>query len=381
MTEKEVAELLRKYRSGECSPEELAFMERWYADLEQNAPDLEYPHSAEAHERVWQEALARHALVRRPNKHTAHIWAAAVTIAMLMATGIVYFNTIRSGHSRQSTEELYSYNKAHDRQPGSNKAILTLANGEEILLNDSSNGTIAQQSGTIITKNGKGQLTYITNYAADTAVRADNNYNTVTTPNGGRYQINLPDGSLVILNAASSLRYPVRFGSHNRTVELSGEAYFEISQDVTRPFLVVSSTQTVKVLGTHFNISCYPEETVKTTLAEGSILLTGPRLPSKTLKPGQQAIQTAQGLQVVTIDADEASSWKDGLFVFRKTPVQTVLRQLCRWYDVETADIALPEITFDGEIPSDQPLSELLNVIAENSHVKFKIAGRKIIRQ
>lgn len=383
MTEKEVAELLRKYKSGECSPEELAFMESWYADLEQNAPDLEYPHSATAHERVWQEALAKHALVH-PKRNTAYIWAAAVTIAILLAIGIVYFNTIRSGHSPQSTEDLYSYNKAHDRQAGSSKAILTLANGREIFLNDSSNGTIAQQSGMIITKNGKGQLTYITdNYAApaNAAATADNSYNTVTTPNGGQYQINLPDGSLVILNAASSLRYPVKFSSDKREVELSGEAYFEIRQEVSRPFLVVSSTQTVKVLGTHFNISSYPNETIKTTLAEGSILLTGLHLPSKTLKPGQQAIQTAKGLEVVTIDASEASAWKDGLFVFRKTPVQTVLRQLCRWYDMETVDIALPDITFDGEIPRDQPLSELLNVIAENSHVKFKIAGRKIIRQ
>ncbi|ACU62049.1 FecR domain-containing protein [Chitinophaga pinensis] len=383
MTEKEVAELLRKYRSGECSPEELAFMERWYADLEQNAPDLTYPHSAEAHEKVWQEALARHALMH-PKKNTAYIWAAAATITILLATGILYFNTGRSGHSPQSSEELYAYNKVHDRLPGSSKAVLTLANGEEILLNDSTKGTIAQQSGMIITKNAKGQLTYtIDNHApaANSTGTDGKSYNTIRTPNGGQYQVYLPDGSLVILNAASSLRYPVTFNSNNRSVELSGEAYFEITQDVRRPFLVVSSTQTVKVLGTHFNISCYPDENIKTTLAEGSILLTGPHLPSKTLKPGQQAIQTASGLQVVTIDADEASAWKDGLFIFRKTPVKTVLRQLCRWYDMETADIALPDITFDGEIPKDQPLSELLNVIAENSHVKFKIAGKKIIRQ
>ncbi|MBW8683037.1 FecR family protein [Chitinophaga rhizophila] len=377
MTEKEVAALLKKYAAGQCTPEEEAFMDKWYADLENRLPDQVFDHSPAAHENIWQRALEKSG-DRPSNRKPIYLWAAAAAIAMIIAISIWYFHIPRVTPDTGNTQDLYAYNQANDRPAGRHKAVLTLANGKEVILNDSSTNTIKEQHGVTITKNSKGQLVYtISSGSADTRAA----YNTITTPNGGQYEVFLPDGSHVILNAATTLKYPVTFSKRFRQVHLSGEAYFEIRSDASRPFLVISGTQTVKVLGTHFNISCYPHESVTTTLAEGSIQLTNGHLLPKILQPGQQATLTTDNWQVTPVDPSDVISWKDGLFVFRHTPVKSVLQQLCRWYDVEAPDTELPDITFDGEIPRDQPLSELLNVIAENSHVKFKITGRKIIQQ
>lgn len=378
MTEQEVRELLRKYKAGECTAEEQAFMDSWYADLEKHSPDQVYCSPEQGEDQVWQLALAKYQLTK-PHRRP-YYWPVAAAVLFVIGAVVWSFKYYRSEVLPVGPADLYTYNKAHDIQAGTNKAILTLADGKVISLDDAVTGQVADQNGVTINKNSKGQLVYTTAHSSSGRVNAMA-YNTIITPKGGQYDIILPDGSQVFLNAASSLKYPVSFNGAERMVELNGEGYFMVAKNERQPFIVSTADQSVKVLGTHFNITNYPGEATITTLVEGSIQITTPTVLSKRLKPGQQAIRTGQDLQITAVDAQEAVAWKDGLFVFRKTPIQQVLAQLCRWYDMDTEDLLLPDITFDGEIPRDQPLSELLNVIAENSHVKLKIEGRRILKQ
>jgi len=375
MTEQEACELLKKYKDGLCTPEEQAMMDGWYKDLEDKLPDDPYTDSDEAVGRVWQMAVDKH--VPQSSKSTLY-WPVAAAIAVALATSVLYFIYRKPAQQpKQPIVDLYAYNKAHDIGAGSNKAILTLANGENIALDTARLGEVALQGGVSIRKNEKGQLVYTV--AEGSGPMA---YNTISTPNGGTYEVYLPDGSHVYLNAASSLKFPTAFKGRERNVTLTGEAYFEVTRNTEQPFIVSATEQVVKVLGTRFNVASYAGEPVKTTLAEGRIELSSPSFSQKrVLTPGEQATVKDAGFAVAKVSADDAIAWKDGLFVFRSTPLPVVLKQLSRWYDVDADGIEVPNITFDGEISRDQPLSELLFVIQETSHVKLRIEGRRIVKQ
>jgi transmembrane sensor len=237
-----------------------------------------------------------------------------------------------------------------DISPGGNIATLTLADGRKISLTDAKNGQLAEQSGIKISKTADGQLVYNITNAENSSLSLS--YNTIETPPGGQYQVILPDGSKVWLNSASSLRYPVRFTGNERKVEISGEAYFEVAHNSKMPFRVINSNQIVEVLGTHFNIMAYPDESsTNTTLLEGSVRIIKEN-KSKIISPGQQTRVKNGDIDVASVDVTQVTAWKEGYFMFKNEDIQSIMRQISRWYNLEVkyqGDI--PEKVFGGRYP------------------------------
>jgi len=254
-----------------------------------------------------------------------------------------------------------------------NKATLTLANGKTVMLDTVKNGVVINQGGSKAVKMGDGRLGYQPGGSA--AVE----YNTLTTPRGGQYQLTLPDGSRVWLNAASAITYPTVFVGNERLVKVSGEAYIEVVRDAGKPLRVEAGGQRVEVLGTSFNINAYADEpAMRTTLVEGKIRVNSGAV-AKVLAPGQQAV--GAGLEVLSgVDMDEVLAWKNGAFSFRGADIQTVMRQLARWYDIDVEyPEGVPAGTFDGEIGRGLTLNQVLEGLAK-ARIKYTIAtAHKII--
>jgi len=266
--------------------------------------------------------------------------------------------------------------------PGGNKATLTLSNGSKISLTDAKNGQVANQSGIIATKTADGQLVY---QNTSSSAENSNSYNVIETPKGGQYQVALPDGTKVWLNAASSLRYSLAFKGNERKVELTGEAYFEVAKDKTRPFKVHSHGQIVEVLGTHFNINTYSNEpTVRTTLLEGSVRVTSSLTnTSVIIRPGQQSVirHENNGIKVKNVDTDESVAWKNGYFMFNDEKLESILRKISRWYDVDIQyqNEELRREVFSGTLSRYLNVSQVLKKLELLKSVQFRTEGRKII--
>lgn len=258
--------------------------------------------------------------------------------------------------------------------PGGQKALLTLADGTQIELKAASQGEIATQPGISIRKTSDGQITYAIHTQKDSRGTLPV-INTISTPIGGQYQLILPDGSKVWLNAGSSLRYPTFFAGPERSVELAGEAYFEVAPNKKMPFLVKSENQTVRVLGTHFNVNAYADEpSVKTTLLEGSVQVNAQRLV-----PGQQAVLTEKWISVREIDAEAEIAWKNGEFVFNGEDLQTIMRMVARWYNIEVVYENPPgDLRYGGEVSRSKNLSDILKMLEATGDVKFKVEGRRV---
>jgi transmembrane sensor len=294
-----------------------------------------------------------------------------------------------------------------DLLPGSNKATLTLGNGSIITLDGTATGALAQQGNTRVTNNAAGELTYDPASAATTANAALNTvfYNTITTARGGQYRLRLPDGTTVWLNASSSLHFPTAFIGDTRTVELKGEAYFEVAKNATAPFHVkLTDGNDIEVLGTGFNVNAYEDESlIRTTLVEGAVRIRNPH-STVTLHPGQQAQQNNTIPIRVKDNAGvrEAIAWKDNLFYFKSADIHTIMRQISRWYDVEVeyrdnAGNAVPrrtsdtgnapntgatsrEARFNAEIPRNTPAADILTALELTGKVKFNTTiNKKII--
>lgn len=305
-------------------------------------------------------------VVRRMHFMRKWKWGWAAAIVFLLAASFYFW----SGNNQPKVHTMAS-NKI---EPGKKGAILTLANGEEVVLDTLGNGLITTQNGAkVVLQNG--QLAY------DPTGNNDNEivYNTIKTPNGREFQVRLPDGTIVWLNAASSLRYPTLFTGRERKVEITGEAYFEVAANAEMPFRVnVNNKVNIEVLGTHFNVNAYDNErSLNTTLLEGAV-----RVLAVVLKPGQQA-QVAEGdaVKVVSnVNLETVMAWKNGLFNFENKSLEEVMRQLERWYDLEVVyEKGIPDIKFGGEMSRDMDLAGLLKSL-EASKVHFRLEeGRKLI--
>ena len=266
--------------------------------------------------------------------------------------------------------------------PGKDRATLTLADGRVIDLDSSGAGQLAQQGNTnIINKDGK--IIYDPNKKGS----GETIYNTISTPRGGQYQLVLPDGTKVWLNATSSLKFPVAFTGNSRSVELTGEAYFEVTKNPAKPFKVnVANKAEVQVLGTHFNIMGYSEEeAIKTTLLEGSVKVSTQQAgnqESAMLKPGEQVSlsQSSQLSQPVPVQTEEVVSWKNGKFYFNNADIKVIMRQIARWYDVEVEYRNVSSATqLGGVVSRKEDLKQLLNYFEIAGKVHFTLEGRKII--
>jgi transmembrane sensor len=268
-------------------------------------------------------------------------------------------------------------NFKNDVAPGGSKAMLTLADGSTIVLDDAQNGTLAQQGKTKVLKLD-GKLAYNSTKTGVEEIL----YNTISTPRGGEYQVVLPDGSQVWLNAASSLRFPTSFSGKERAVEITGEAYFEVAKKTNMPFVVKVNSAEIRVLGTHFNIMAYDEEAlVKTTLLEGSVQFTSGSNQA-ILKPGQQSQLVNNGqLKVMdNVNLEEVMAWKNGMFHFERMDIETLMRQISRWYDVEVfyQDHNIEE-KFIADIPRNTNLSDVLKALELTGKVQFTVEGKKVI--
>lgn len=307
-------------------------------------------------------------------------WLRALSAAMLLlflSAGLYHY--LKPARSLRVEAKLVK----KDFTPGTNKAILTLANGAQIDLNDVKSGLLAQQGTASVNKSAEGNIIY--NVADNAAVPANTTgilLNTVSTPKGGQYQVTLPDGTHAWLNAASSIRFPTVFSGTDREVAITGEVYFEVTKNKHKPFIVTCGNQQLTVLGTHFNVNAYAdEEVIKTTLLEGSVKVTNGN-QAVTLKPGQQS-KLVKGGNALTVaddaDIEEAVAWKNGMFVFNQADIKTVMNQISRWYDVEVKfGGQLPADHYSGKISRNVNASKVLSIL-ELSGIKFKIEGKTII--
>ncbi len=404
--------ILEKYNAGTASKEEVEFLDAYYQVFGLRA---DYTSGLEEEKRLLlkndlNSSIRKNISVYQADKIKAgkkniFRWSVSVAAAIMIIAGAGLFYYPQKGNPDQAADHITKNdiapveNKAvstigiapggnkvvptNDIGPGGNKAVLTLANGKKISLKDVNNGTLAEQADVKITKIADGQLVYTILPDQQQIPDAEDLYNSIETPKGGRYRVRLPDGTNVWLNAVSKLTYPSSFTGHQtRRVELSGEAYFEVAKDIAHPFMVKTIKQEVEVLGTHFNISSYEDEpVVKTTLLEGSVKVTGANGIDKVLKPGQQSILTTNDIKVENINTEQrAVAWKNDQFVFESDDIRYVMRMIARWYDVEVEYVgAIPENKFGGAISRFENVSEVLKSLESTGRVQFKIEGRRIM--
>jgi transmembrane sensor len=373
MKKLDAKELLDRYLSGNCTEEEQALLESWHLSRTARLhTDLSMDDRSQDLDEVWERLQLPE---ERPRRISLWPRIAAVAVLLLsLSAGIVFY--LSKAPKNSDAEQMAI---ARTIVPVGNRAILTLDNGTQISLSDAKAGTLASQSGVDISKSKDGQLVYhLSN------VNKPNSYNTITTPHGGQYQVVLPDGTRVWLNAGSSLRFPLTFDQLNeRKVELKGEAYFEVAKQLKEekgiqervPFIVMTATQEVEVLGTHFNINAYADEpAVRTTLLEGRVKVFGQLNPKAgvLLKPGEQAVLKDK-LSVAKVDTEEVMSWKNGFFRFNESDLKTIMRQASRWYNVDVVyEGNIPPIKFTGEVPRSVNAATFLEML-RYLNIKFKI--------
>lgn len=377
MTTQEYISLYEKCKSGDCTPAEEQLLEEYKDSFELT----EGPWNADMGEKE-QVRLAIYNRLQKsistaPVKKLTAIryWAAAAVLILATSISLLIFNNKKTG------ENLVKNKPEHNQSqilPGSNKAILTLSNGSKINLDNSTKGKLTQQGSATINKLKNGQLVYSVNNSSSQSPLL---YNTATTPKGGQYEVVLSDGTRVWLNAASSLKYPVTFSGKERHVELTGEAYFEVAKNKNMPFSVAVKGTSIEVLGTHFNVMAYDDEnSLVTTLLEGSVKLKNNRAEA-LLKPGQKAVLGTgrTDYQVSEANTDEAVAWKNGYFLFDNENIQSIMKRVARWYDVDVSYTGTTrELNFGGTVSRFSDITELLKTLEITGTIHFKIEGRKI---
>jgi len=305
--------------------------------------------------------------------------AAAVIVSGVIFSGSIFFLT-RKPPVETVKAVIEPLRSPKDIVPRGNNAALTLANGTIIILDAAKNGVIAVQGNEKLILLDSGKLAY-THSAITGSESTEINYNTISTPRAAQYQLVLSDGTKVWLNAASSLRYPTAFTGKDRSVELTGEGYFEVTKNKEKPFLVRTNGMEVSVLGTHFNIMAYEDENaIQTTLLEGLVDVRYEK-QIDLLKPGKQAIlrRDNNNMTVSNANVNQAVAWKNGYFYFDKSDIKEIMRQVSRWYDLDIIyEAPVPEMKFSGKIERKLPLSSIAHLL-ESSQIHFRIEGKKFI--
>lgn len=372
----ELQRMIKDYLAGKANEEQRAFLEHYFQHFEK-AEDVLDKVSEEEKQILGADMLngIEERLFSQPVPKK-RLWPNLVRVAAVL----LVFTTIGIYFYQSKKQNLTQQEVAATINPGGHKAILTLADGRKISLDDAGVGKLAHQDGVTITKSADGQLVYDLSTASASSVIGTN---TIETPRGGEYQVILPDGTKVWMNADSKLVFPAAFSGDQRKVELSGEAYFEVARNKRKPFLVSSAGQTVEVLGTHFNISAYSDDnSLKTTLLEGSVKVVGKTSgQAMILVPDQQSNLSRGGMiKVAQVKAEDAIAWKNGYFLFDNEPLAEVMRKISRWYDVEIEYSGrLTNETFVGQVSKFDKISEVLASLELTGVAHFKIEGRRVI--
>jgi len=378
-----INEIFKRFLDGKCTPEELSILLRYF-ELDQYTDQLEnlveqelvkpedeqyFPtHIDEMveHNRViFLDRILERAQYRRRIRKL-YVWLPVAGVICLVSAMVLYINTHRS-------EEIPVVQQ-HDVSPGTNRAVMTLADGKTIELSEQKEGVVVV-NGAIEYSDGN-----------EIVQTNDVQYAILATPRAGQYQVTLPDGTKVSLNAESSLRYPTTFAGNERRVELIGEAYFDVAKSRNSkgeliPFIVESDRQKIEVLGTRFNVNGYLDnEFIQTTLLEGSVRVsTANAQDERLLKPGEQAIVGKGKMDIQPVDVESIIAWKNGDFVFDQEDLQSVMKKIARWYDVEVIyPLSNGDIKFSGVISRSRNLSEVLKMMELTGEVTFKIEGRRV---
>ncbi len=383
----EILKMISRYVAGSANQEEIKFLETYYEYFDHE--DDVFQGMSQPEIRKFEEELYKVLSLKQDTEAAVFVrplWfsvkrvMAAAAILIVCSVGFYLYR----GHSLNQQSKFIVKPKpvTKDIAPGGNIAVLTLADGTRINLDQAGNGKIADQAGLDITKQG-GQLVYSPRSSKADYSPNKNLFNVIETPRGGEYRIVLPDGTQVWLNAASTLRYPAMFTGNERMVELQGEAYFEVVSNKKMPFRVKSNLQVVEVLGTHFNINSYADEIiVRTTLLEGSIkILRENSKASQTLQPGEQASVNPDIplVRVNSVNTEEFIAWKNGYFLFNNENIESIMRKISRWYNVDIEYKGeKPVGEFGGAVSKSKNISEVLRILQRTKAVNFKVQGRRV---
>ncbi len=389
MNKQTISGFIRDYLHNKLNEKQKAQLETWYVLKAEENKSVDPPIAYEKLEaKIWNKILSEVSQteselpkVQKLNRPYKRVISIGIAASVLLIAGIGYLKL----KNNNTAPDRFVIAKKYDLPAGTDKATLTLSDGEVIDLNKDAVGKIATEAGIEITKAADGTLVY----------KALNNgkgagFNTITTPIGGQYAVVLPDGSKVWLNAGSSLKYPTAFAANGRDVTLTGEGYFEVAHmegpKGRMPFSVTviknqTQSEKVEVLGTHFNINAYADEPfISTTLLKGSVKVALSDNKMALLKPGQMARLGNENIKVQQADTEMAVAWKNGEFVFRED-LHTAMRKVARWYDVEIVyeETAPENLMLGGWMSRGTNISEVLNHIQLTGKVHFKLEGRRVI--
>jgi transmembrane sensor len=387
----QLAELAERFLAGTATEKEIALLHEWYDTADKEEIELVFTPEPETAEAVGNRLFGGLQLViqeeRRETRHRrivlARRWiAAASVIFVVVFAGSYFWHADQNSKPGRGVAQVVK--PRTDLPPGSNKARLWLGDGSVIDLADAKNGTIKHEAGARIEKKD-GQLIYGFSQQAEAS-----EMNTIQTPRGGQYEVIMADGTKVWLNSASSMSYPTTFTGKNRQVTLKGEAYFEVAEDKNKPFKVSVGDVQVEVLGTHFDVMAYEDENaINTTLLAGAVRVTSTvsasralaGSASRVLAAGQEASmdRSSGSLSVNEVDADESIAWKNGFFDFKGVSIETVMRQLARWYDVDVEYEGKTDKHFRGTISRSENVSAVFKMLELTGEVHFSTEGKKII--
>jgi len=377
--------IFKKYIAGNASPKE-AYLVNSFLEQELSSNSWDLPAEQKETFKLRLKQCIDQQLLDQPEANNIvepeikpkfkfrRLWTVSAAAAVIAFFALIGLYTVK----RNNDDINVRY--ANDVAPGGNHAILTLANGRKIDLSGSKTGELAKVNGTTVKKAANGLLVFNVKDADTKSEGKLEQFNTIETPVGGQFQVNLPDGTQVWLNSLSKLTFPSRFKNLHRTVELTGEAYFEVAKDKSHPFVVKNNLQEVEVLGTHFNINSYQNERdIKTTLLEGSVKVRS-QTTERTLVPGEQAGLTVAGINIKPVDPALAIDWKNGEFRFTNESLSSILRKLSRWYGVQfklEGDFnKMPY--FSGSVSRFDQISLVLKMLEETGDIKFSISGKVV---
>ncbi|WEK18629.1 MAG: FecR domain-containing protein [Candidatus Pedobacter colombiensis] len=377
ITNKEFRELARKYELGTATESEKRAFEQAY-------------HLLSKKHQVWDNDLMNDENFVKQNiftnlednilnlespKKSFSIYKYAAAITILFSIGITSYTQYIKVKDKGNLQTKHFGGE----ETNHNKAYLTLADGTKISLTDAADGKLIQEAGISVSKTKDGQIVY--NVTDVSANKTHPTTNTISTPAGGKYMVILPDNTEVWLNTSSSISFPTAFETNERNVMVTGEVYFEVSKDPERPFKVKTGSAEVSVLGTHFNIMNYDDEpNTQVTLSEGSIRLNLGET-SQIIKPGQQALfnRSSDRIALRNVDTDDVMSWKNGYFLFDNTPIDQVMREIKRWYDVDVVyEGNKPTISITAMISRNNKISKILDLLKKSGGLDFEINNKQI---
>lgn len=382
MTGERLHYLLEQYKQGQLREAELDELNEWFHSWNPGTENMQQWLQESGGPQSLQQVMYAGFTekVKKASGAKKTVWLYRVAAASIILT---IFILLLLPARKQSGREAFTKNSTtgviHDIPPGTSKAMLKLGDGTEIALTGTNMGRIATQNNTEIKQAGNGMIAYT---AGQQPGPHQVVYNSLTTPRGGKYSLTLADGTKVMLDAASSITYPVAFTEKERHVEITGQVYFEVAHDAAHPFRVTVKNQVIEDIGTAFNVHAYDDDLyTKITLAEGSINIRN-ATHSALLVPGEQAIikNGEQQIQVKKVNVEEVIAWKNGWFIFHQENLQAIMKQAARWYNVEIEYEGTPvDKKFGGRISRYKNISELLENLTITGGISYRIDSNKVV--